>query len=256
LLRVPRVRVVRGFPNHSCHARGVVAKSAWMQNSTRQAARGTPHSGPPMAPRTMAAFLVAVAAVVIIAVLSYASLQAAANSARSLTKTIEVLAQLQTVLSTLKDAETGQRGYLLTGRESYLEPFSGAKSALASEFAALRLLTGDNPAQHKRLEALQVLASDKMTELGETVALRRAGQTEQALAIVLTDRGKNQMDSIRSVVDEMTGSERQLISVRTTQWQSAATVSFWVTWGGSAVLLFLIAAAATLASRDFRARQL
>jgi CheY-like chemotaxis protein/CHASE3 domain sensor protein len=204
----------------------------------------------------MAAFLVAVAAVVIIAVLSYASLQAAANSARSLTKTIEVLAQLQTVLSTLKDAETGQRGYLLTGRESYLEPFSAAKGALAGEFTALRKLTDDNPAQHRRLEALQVLASDKMAELGETVALRRAGQAEQALAIVLTDRGKNQMDGIRSVVDEMTGSERQLISMRTTQWQSAATVSFWVTWGGSAVLLFLIAAAATLASRDFRARQL
>ena len=195
-------------------------------------------------------------AVVIIAVLSYMSLESTASSARSLTKTIEVLAQVQTVLSTLKDAETGQRGYLLTGRESYLEPFSAAKSALPGEFAALHKLTDGNPAQHKRVETLQALAFEKMGELSETVALRRAGQGEQALAVVLTDRGKTYMDGIRDVVDEMTAAERQLVSVRTAQWQSAATVSSAVTWGGSAVLLLLIAVSAALASREFRGRQL
>jgi len=64
------------------------------------------------------------------------------------------------------------------------------------------------------------------------------------------------MDGIRDVVDEMQRSERQLIAVQTARWQNAATVSFAVTGGGSAVLLFLIATAATMASRDFRTRQL
>src|SRR5882757_1176315 len=111
----------------------------------------------PMTLRTLSAFLVAVVAVVVIAVLSYASLQATAASARNLTGTVEFLAQLQTVLSTLKDAETGKRGYLLTCRESYLEPYTEANGALSGEFTALLALTGDSPAQRKRLESLQIL---------------------------------------------------------------------------------------------------
>jgi CheY-like chemotaxis protein/CHASE3 domain sensor protein len=206
--------------------------------------------------RTLSAFLVAVTAVVVIAVLSYTSLQVTAASARSLTRTVEVMAQLQTVLSTVKDAETGQRGYLLTGRESYFEPYTEARGALTGEFAALRALIGDSPAQLKRLESLQTLASGKMEDIEETVALRRAGQSEQALALVKTDRGKTLMDGIRRVVGEMQSSERQLIDARTAEWRHAAAVSFAVTGGGSAVLLILIAAAAAMASRDFRVRQL
>jgi len=209
-----------------------------------------------MAHRTLAAFLSAVTAVVVIAVLSYTSLQATATSAENLTKTVEVMAQLQTVLSTLKGAEAGQRGYLLTGRETYLEPYSAAQGALTGEFTALRTLTEEDPTQRKRLESLQSLSYSKMEELGETIALRRAGQSDRALMVVETDRGKTLMDSIRVLVDEMQTSERRLIAARTTQWQNAATVSFAVTGGGSALLLILIAASAAMASRDFRVRQL
>ena len=209
-----------------------------------------------MAPRTLLAFLIAVIAVVIIAVLSYTSLQNRASSARSLTDTIEIMAQLQSVLSTLKDAETGQRGYLLTDRETYLEPFSAAKWLLPGELTALHKLIESNTEQLQRLDTLRALAADKMEELGETVELKRAGHSDEALALVLTDRGKNNMDRIRSVVGEMVGAERQTIAGRTAEWQNAATLSFAVTWGGAAVLLFLIAAAASLASRDYRARQL
>ena len=209
-----------------------------------------------MALRTMAAFLIAVAAVVALATLSYVSAQSTAAGARSLTKATEAIAQLQTVLSTITDAETGQRGYLLTGRESYIEPFSSAKGALAGEFRALRTLIDEDPAQRKRLESLEALSADKMDELGETVALRRSGESDKALALVRTDRGKNLMDGIRAAVDEMLASERQSIAAHTARLQSAARVSFAVTWGGSAVLLFLIAAAAAMASRDHRTRRL
>jgi CheY-like chemotaxis protein/CHASE3 domain sensor protein len=209
-----------------------------------------------MAPRTMAAFLIAVAAVVALATLSYVSVQSTAAGARSLSKAIEAIAQLQTVLSTITDAETGQRGYLLTGRESYVEPFSSAKGALAGEFRTLHALIDEDPAQRKRLESLEALWADKMDELGETVALRRSGESDKALALVRTDRGKNLMDAIRAALDEMLASERQSIAAHTARSQSAARVSFAVTWGGSAVLLCLIAAAAIMASRDYRTRRL
>ncbi len=207
-----------------------------------------------MAPRSIVAFLVAFIAVALIAVLSYMSLQSRARSAQSLNDTVEVMAQLHTVVSTLKDAETGQRGYLLTGKDSYLEPFNVAKAALAGEVAQLNHLTQGNPAQTKRLGILRAMAADKMAELTETVELRRAGESDRALAIVLTDHGKSYMDRIRATVDDMEVAERAQIAERTDQWQRAASVSFLVTGGGSAVLLFLIGVAATLAARDFRAR--
>jgi CheY-like chemotaxis protein/CHASE3 domain sensor protein len=208
-----------------------------------------------MPPRTVAGFLVAVLAVAIIAVLSYTSLQSTTASSQSLTKSVEVLAQLQTVLSTLKDAETGQRGYLLTGRDSYLAPYVSAQAAIGPQIASLHKLSDDNPVQRERLQTLQSLARDKMAELAETVSLRQAGQADKAMEIVRTDRGKDYMDRIRSLVDDMEASEREVIAARGTEWRSAATMSFLVTVGGSTVLMILIVVAAVFASRDHRSRQ-
>ena len=208
-----------------------------------------------MPPRTVAGFLVALAAVVIIAVLSFTSLKSTASSADSLTKTVELMGQLQAALSTLKDAETGQRGYLLSGRDDYLEPYITAKAAIGPQFAALHKSSDDNPVQRPRLEKLQSLADAKMAELADTIALRQAGKTDEAMALVLTDRGKDLMDRIRTVVDDMLATERRLIGVRTDEWHAAATTSFVVTVGGSMVLLILIIVAAVLAARDHRARQ-
>jgi signal transduction histidine kinase/CHASE3 domain sensor protein len=230
--------------------------TSMMQVFTPSAKRASARSGLAMAPHTLAGFLVAVLAVIVIAILSYASLQSTAKGAQSLTKTIEVMTQLQALVATLTDAETGQRGYLLTGSDSYLQPYVAAQDAVAGEFNAMRALLDASSEQRKRLDTLQSLTRDKMAELGETVALRRNGQADAALALVLTNRGKNLMDRIREVAGDMERSERQLLAARTVESQRAATSGFAVTWGGSAILLILIAVAATIAARDFRARQL
>jgi CheY-like chemotaxis protein/CHASE3 domain sensor protein len=208
-----------------------------------------------MEPRTFAGFLVALAAVLIIAVLSYDSLRLTERAAGSLTRAVEVLGHIQSIASTLKDAETGQRGFLLTGRENYLEPYLAAKQVLPAELGNVRALLADDPAQRGRFESLQALASDKMQELNETIDLKRAGKADAALALVLTDRGKSAMDRIRLMADEMQNQERQLITQRAEEWRKSANLAFVVTSGGSAVLLFLIVGSAAIASREFRARQ-
>jgi CheY-like chemotaxis protein/signal transduction histidine kinase/CHASE3 domain sensor protein len=217
---------------------------------------GSVRSRPPLPPKTLFGFILAVTAVLTIALLSYQSLQATSASSKSLTQSVEVLGQFSAVLSTLKDAETGQRGYLLTGRESYLEPFSSAKAALPGEFNTLRGLLANRPQQTKRLKELESLAAQKMDELGETVDLKRAGQTDAALAVVRTDQGKIYMDGIRAALGDLENSERQLIAQRGKDWQSAAAISLVVTLGGSGILLILIAFSAVVASRDFRKQQL
>src|SRR5882757_158762 len=216
---------------------------------------GAVRSSMPLPARTLIGFLLAVAAVVLIALLSYKSLQTTMNTARNLAQSIELLRLLQSLFSTLKDAETGQRGFLLTGEESYVTPYTDAKDALPNEFKALRALLVNRPEQARRLDALESLANLKMTELESTVAARRAGHTEASLAVVRTDRGKIYMDRIRDAVNDMVGIEQQLIERRAQESQKAATVSLAVTWGGSGLLLILIAGAAVVASRDFRTRQ-
>jgi CheY-like chemotaxis protein/signal transduction histidine kinase len=216
---------------------------------------GAVRSSLPLPPKTLIGFLLAVIAVVIIALLSYQSLQATTATAANLTQTLAVLGRLEALLSTLKDAETGQRGYLLTGEESYLAPYTDAKEALPNEIMATRALLANRPDQRRRLDEFESLANLKMGEMESTVAARRAGKPEAALGTVRTDRGKIYMDRIRAAVTEMEATERQLIAQRGQESRNAATVSLAVTLGGAGVLLILVAGAAVVASRDFRTRQ-
>jgi CheY-like chemotaxis protein/signal transduction histidine kinase/CHASE3 domain sensor protein len=224
-------------------------------SNSSQNSIGAVRNSSPLPPKTLIGFLLAVVAVAIIALLSYQSLQTTKVTAANLTQTVEVLGRLEGLLSTLKDAETGQRGFLLTGEESYLAPYTDAKDALPGEIRSMRALLGNRAEQLRRLDALESLADLKMAELESTVVARRAGKPDAALAIVRTDRGKIYMDRIRASVSEMEANERQLIARRAEESQNAATVSLAVTLGGSGVLLFLIGGAAVVASRDFRTRQ-
>ena len=205
--------------------------------------------------RTQAGFALAVVSIFLIAALSYRSLEWRSEGARLVAHTIEVTQALDELLSTYKDAETGQRGYLLTGAQRYLDPYEAAVGALEKATARLRGLVADNPQQLERLATVTRIGADKMAELKETVELRRAGRGEDALKIVVTDRGKNAMDSLRAAVGEMKEAERSLLSVRNREWENAAAVSTGVTWGGSALLFFVIVAAAVMSSRDFQAQR-
>jgi signal transduction histidine kinase/CheY-like chemotaxis protein/CHASE3 domain sensor protein len=231
------------------------SSTAMDSNDSSESSIGAARSSLPLPPKTLIGFLLAVVAVAIIALLSYQSLQATAASAANLSQTIEVLGRLEGLLSTLKDAETGQRGFLLTGEESYLAPYTDAKDALPDEFKAMRALLVSWPEQRRRLDALEASANLKMAELESTIVARRAGKPDVALSIVRTDRGKIYMDRIRAAVSEMETAEQQLVEQRAQESRNAATVSLAVTLGGSGLLIFLIAAAAVAASRDFRARQ-
>jgi signal transduction histidine kinase/CheY-like chemotaxis protein/CHASE3 domain sensor protein len=224
-------------------------------NNASKSSIGAVRSSLPLPPKTLIGFLLAVVAVAIIALLSYQSLQTTTATAANLTQSIEVLGRLRDLLSTLKDAETGQRGFLLTGEESYLTPYTDARDALPDELKSMRMLFANRTEQRRRLDGLESVANLKMAELESTIAARRAGKPDAALAIVRTERGKIYMDRVRAAVNDMESAERQLIAQRAEESRSAATVALAVTLGGTGVLLFLIAGAAVVASRDFRTRQ-
>jgi PAS domain S-box-containing protein len=135
--------------------------------------------------------------------------------------TLIVMNASEIFLSAMKDAETGQRGYLLTGDENYLEPYWLTQKNIADRLAQLRILTQDNPVQQQRLYELAPLVSSKLSELAQTIELNRNQHREDALKIVSTNVGKNTMDSIRTQIQNFNKAEKQLLASREAEFSVA-----------------------------------
>jgi CheY-like chemotaxis protein len=203
----------------------------------------------------LAGLIAAGVAVALIAYFSSRALAAREAAADRMTHAMEVMQHLRTVLSLVKDAETGQRGYILSGEERYLAPHAEAVTGLPSEMSVLERLVSDNPVQTERAGVLRRLTADKLKELQDTIDLRRAGQQDNALEVVRTDRGQSVMERIRAAVGQMEEEERKLFEARQAEWQAAVSLSSYVTWGGSNLLLVLIVLAGFMMSRDYQARE-
>jgi PAS domain S-box-containing protein len=123
------------------------------------------------------------------------------RKADSLTEQVgSVQLLLAKMLSTLTDAETGQRGYLLTGNPDYLAPYEAARTRLPADFERLRAEPQVSGERSLRLDSIETRATVKMAELARTIALFRAGQRRRALSLVRGDRGKHIMDAIRAEI--------------------------------------------------------
>jgi signal transduction histidine kinase len=113
------------------------------------------------------------------------------------------LQKLDNVLSTLKDAETGQRGYLLTGQESYLKPYNSAVKTIARQIEDLRQLTVADPEQQQQIIGLQPLVTRKLTELKQTIDLRKNKGLEAAVQLVSTNQGQALMLQLRQKIQQL-----------------------------------------------------
>jgi len=128
--------------------------------------------------------------------------------------TYEVINNLVELFSTLKDAETGQRGYLITGQSDYLGPYHNALKKIDILTRASRAMTVDNEKQQRNFDLLEPLIAEKLNELAEVLNALRDSGFETARAIVLTNTGKETMDKIRVLVADMQTEEQQLLSFR------------------------------------------
>ena len=201
-----------------------------------------------------------VVALVIDAGLALHNIREVAVSLQWVSHTNEVLARLEAVLSTLKDAETGQRGYLLTGEVSYLEPYREAVDRLPGQTIALRQLTLDNPAQTARVLRVDELATQRMAILKRGLDLAgldpdRGRGLSSARQTVLSGEGKEVMDRIRSEVDEMERVERELLEERGAIARGAARTAVVTTVVALVIGLALVALVVWLFARNLAIRQ-
>ena len=145
---------------------------------------------------------------------AYLNFQTLKQDSALVVRSGDTLTALEDVLSTVRDAETGQRGYLLTDKESYLGPYNAAAQEIGPRFDRLRRLTIDNPAQQDRLATLKQHIDAKLAELKQTIDLRQTQGQAAALAVVQSDRGKQDMDAIRDQVSAMEHEEIDLRAKR------------------------------------------
>jgi signal transduction histidine kinase len=179
--------------------------------------------------------------VLIIGVITYSGIVRARDASAWVEHTHLTIDRTRATLSDLKDAETGQRGFILTGDEAYLAPYTAALTALAADTSALRLLTADNSVEQRRLDELAPLVTARLAELDYSIDLRRTQGLPAAVARLSTDRGKQIMDSIRAHVTRMETSERSLLATRSIEEERHSEIVTLVLIGGTlAAVLFAI----------------
>jgi methyl-accepting chemotaxis protein len=200
--------------------------------------------------RLVSAFVVPLVLFCVVGALAYRNTGTLEETNGSVAHTYEVLAALDAIASTLKDAETGQRGYLITGEDRYLAPYTSALAAIDDRIQAVADLTADNPAQQERISRLRPLIDAKFTELKQTIDLRRAEGFQAALAVVLTDQGKAVMDQIRTVMGDLADSEASLLAVRARTTEDTADTSRAAILGGVGVALLLTLLLAWVVARS------
>jgi PAS domain S-box-containing protein len=132
-----------------------------------------------------------------------------------------VLYELAQTESLLKDAETGQRGFLYTGDPKYLNPYTQAITRVQPHIDELARLTADNHQEQARTAELRELAQKKMDELSQTIVLYKAAKFDEAKQLVLSDVGLNYMDNIRLLVAQMQREEISLDTDRTALYKAS-----------------------------------
>jgi len=201
----------------------------------------------------------ALAGVVVIAIgfFAYASNRAFRVSVEQADSTHQVVDTTNALLSALKDAETGQRGFLLTGEDRYLEPYRQAIAQIPPELEKLTDI-GAQPnrlEQKQRVDRLRPLVKSKLDELSETIDLRRSQGPDAALAVVRTDRGKAVMDQIRDGCAEIEAASYAFAEQQTVSARANAERTAFIAVGGSAGIFVLLALATLTIEKGTRRRQ-
>lgn len=155
-------------------------------------------------------------------------------------QTHQIRRELGDLLSTLKDAETGQRGFVITGSEAFLAPYQSALGQLKTITEHLRTLLADNPDQQRRLDKLIPLMQAKLAELQRTIDMRRKEGFDPTMKVVATGEGKEIMDSIRQIAGEMDQHEQDQLVTRSAAAEATADFTKAVILYGSLIGLVLI----------------
>ena len=142
--------------------------------------------------------------------IAYMNIQVLRTNNQQIMHTHRVIVGIDGLMTTMLDAETGQRGYLLTGNPSYLMPYERASQRIEERLSELADLTKDNPTQTAHLNQARSHVSIRMSELKNALQARRERGVSGAAELLNSNRGKGEMDAIRAIVSEMQLEEQRV----------------------------------------------
>ncbi len=143
--------------------------------------------------------------------------------------TYQVLGATREAMLAAEDAETGQRGFIITGDDTFLTPYEKArKQAIPASLADLERLLIRNRGQQKRLAWLHRLIDQKFAEIQTTIDIRRNQNFEAARLAITSRKGKDVMDEIRTVVSQMDYEEQKLLKERSARASGSETRILWI----------------------------
>jgi len=170
--------------------------------------------------------------------------------------TYQIIETLDDVSQTLVDAETGQRGFLLTGNETYLAPYNQSAGALDGNIASLAaLLNQDHEDGNAITKPIATLAHQKLDELSQTIQLKRAGKTQEALSIVTTDVGKQYSDEIQARLDAVEKTQLTELNQLRNNGEHDRQIALWLQAIGTALDAILLLGAALFIRQTLQQRQ-
>jgi signal transduction histidine kinase/DNA-binding response OmpR family regulator/CHASE3 domain sensor protein len=148
---------------------------------------------------------------IITSVASYSSIYNLLDASKWVDHTDSVIQATNNVLSTLKDAETGQRGYLLTGDTVYLRPWYGSQQRAMALIDELQVMTRDNAAQQENIKELRDLVEHRLGILQDMINMKRA---QDIYSLPDLQKGREYMEEVRYIIQRMQDEEHRLLAVR------------------------------------------
>lgn len=210
-------------------------------------------------PNTTAIVVGAAVAIGVLAanvVVTYHNTQQLERDTHLVAHSFEAIGSMERVLSDVKDAEAGQRGYIITQDPRYLELYHSAVTRVDAAVADVERLTEDNAGQQARMPKLREILAARLQSLEDSLDRTKEVGIEGARQVILSGRGMKQMNQLRSLVSEMANTERELLATRQTV--SAAAYQKAILAGalsGLAALAAIIALVAIFVVSTFRGRR-
>lgn len=164
---------------------------------------------------TFLGLLPIIVAILVSGYITYRYNRSVAEIREEVRHSLVITAAIDDALIDLQDLETGQRGYLITGDEDYLEPFDEGRAHFETDLKTLKSLVSDDATHAASVESIVDLSNAKLDELEETISVRRAQGFEAAQAIVRSNEGKRTMDEIRDKVSALRAAEASRLEQQT-----------------------------------------
>jgi methyl-accepting chemotaxis protein len=199
-------------------------------------------------------FILAVVILGLIALTTYQATTGLIRATQLVTHTREVLENLEALFSGIIEAETGERGYVITGDDAFLEPYKAALEEVDFHLKRVADLTADNPPQQALVARLQPLIRSKLDALRSNIALRSTAGFDPARQAVASGEGRRATQEMGAIIAGMKDREEMLLTERGEEAASRARNAFHFLWLGAAVSILLMALCFQLLRREIAER--